>query len=136
MYESFLLKLDQEVNGLKKKNYRNSPRFIGEDMYPQFNTCGSWRTQVFDNRVYFKSGDLWLSQDIFRIFTDSTTGIFSISKMFYIESITVSSSCRLRIADTTLDIDNKNDYHIIVYPYDDYELEKDVYIEFMMRELL
>lgn len=137
MYENFLIKLDQKVNAYSKKNNRHSSRFIGEDMYPQFATGGSWKTQHVNGNIYTKCGDIWLNTTSYRILNNSRFGIFSINKVLYIESITVSSPTIIRIADTLLDVSPENEYNLIVFPMDDYEVfEDDIYVEFILRELL
>jgi predicted S18 family serine protease len=135
MYENFLISLDKKVDNVRKYNNLHSSRFLGEDMYPQVANGGSWKSQSYDDRIYLHFGELWVSQDVFRI-VSNTSGIFSISTMMYIESIYSSQPCRLRISDTILELNNEIDYNLVVYPFDDFESLDSVYVEFITREIL
>lgn len=67
MYEQ-LIKLDNKIRKTNNRIHSTSkvaPNFIGEDMFPQFQTGRNFNHQIVDQMKYDKVNDLWLSSQLF-----------------------------------------------------------------------
>jgi len=137
MYERYLETLGNKLERVDKKHSLHASRFVGQDMYPQIDTAHGWKMQTVNGRDYIRSGELWVSRELFKIVvSDAKRFMICVGSMCLVESIIASEPCRLQISDTILDIEPGNDYNIIAYPLDVFTLVGDAVIEINYRELL
>lgn len=143
MLETIISDLYHNVKKIEKNNNRNSTRFIGQDMYPQICTGGSWISQQVDNELFYRSGDIWLSAQRYKIISSEWRKILTLSSCIFVESIFINiETFHLKLGDIELDIKDKKSYYMdiqrILYPGDGYEIISEDYftIEINFRELL
>lgn len=140
MFEQYLEHLGNRVVELDKKTNRHSKRFIGEDMYPQFQTHRGWDSQTVNDRIYIRYGDFWASQETYKFISVSHSHILTLSSCIYIIGIHASvSAFRIKLGQSELDIcENDGNINYILYPGEGYEVysDKPLTIEIIYRELL
>lgn len=140
MFEQYLEHLGNRVTELDKKHNRHSPRFVGYDMYPQFQSNRGWSSQTVDDRIYISYGDFWVSQETYKFISCAPKHILTLSSCIYIIGIYAEvSTFSITLGQTKLDIDkNSANINYILYPGEGYEIETDTpfTIEINYRELL
>lgn len=143
MIENIITDLFNNVKRIEKTNSKHSNRFIGQDMYPQIDTGGSWKSQIVGNDLFYHYGDIWLSAQKFKVISSEWQKVLTLSSCIFVESVYIDiDNFTFKLGDLTLDIKDKKDYYIdvqrILYPGDGYEVISDKYftIELNYRELL
>ncbi len=146
MYEQYLTNLGNTIERIDRKTNRHSTRFVGQDMYPQFQTGNGWQSQSVDGRIYILVGDLWCSQETYKFISTAKSHVLTLSSMICIVGVSLQvptfNNTTLILGQAILDLSNNVGYDIdinqILYPGEGYSVlaDSDLTIEITYRELL